>query len=287
MDPVSQLAARLSAASRNKAWDVYSAIDWPAALDADYWCMSPELVSLHGTEMFAELDEAQQRRLAFYEVVNFFSITLQGERPLVQGLSDRLYAPGNSEEVTDYLHHFLDEENRHMVMFGSFCRRYAGKVYPDKKLALPRKYAPGEKEVAIYVRAMVVEELGDYFNVRLERDDRVEPLVREINRLHHRDEARHLAFGRLQLADVWRRHTPGWSAETVQSFQKWLQDYLVSSWADFYNPSMYRDAGLEDAYAVRQRALSHPACRANRERASEKLIDYFVETGILDEAPAL
>ena len=63
-------------------------------------------------------------------------LTLQGERPLVAGISDRLYSKRVTADATEYLHHFLDEENKHMVMFGMFLNRYVGKVYPEKKIAL-------------------------------------------------------------------------------------------------------------------------------------------------------
>ena len=43
---------------------------------------------------------------------------------------------------------------------------------------------------------------------------------------------------------------PHWSQARREGFQSWLAQYLKSSWADFYNPSMYRDAGLAEAYAA-------------------------------------
>jgi P-aminobenzoate N-oxygenase AurF len=174
-----------------------------------------------------------------------------------------------------------------MVMFGEFCNRYVGRVYPEKKIVLPRKYEKGEEDVAFYCKVMVVEELGDYYNVAIEKDERVEPLVREVNRIHHIDEARHLAFGRRYLAELFERHAATWSAETLAGFRTWLAEYLKSSWGDYYNPTMYKDAGLPDAYKVRQQALTHPVCAAHRKRVSEKVVDYFLKHGLLAEAPTL
>ncbi|HUF80753.1 MAG TPA: diiron oxygenase, partial [Burkholderiales bacterium] len=208
MVTAAELATRLTGASRRKAWDVYSAFDWPAALDGTLWCLPPELISIHGTPYYDNLDEPQKKRLGLFEIGNFFSLVLQGERPLVQGLVHRLYLRSSGREITDYLHHFVDEENKHMVMFGEFCHRYIGKVYPEKKIVLGREYSKGEEEVAFFCKVMVVEELGDYYNVLIARDERVEPLVREINRVHHVDEARHLAFGRVHLAELFARHSP-------------------------------------------------------------------------------
>ena len=287
METVSELASRLTGASRRKSWDVYNSFEWPAALDASLWYMPPELISLYGTPAYDALDEPQRRRLSLFDLGNFFSLVLQGERPLVQGLVHRMYLKSSAREVTEYLHHFVDEENKHMVMFGEFCNRYVGKVYPEKKIALGREYSKGEEEVAFFCKVMVVEELGDYYNVMIDRDERVDPLVREVNRVHHRDEARHLAFGRVYLAELADRHMSQWSGDALAGFRSWLAEYLRSSWGDYYNPAAYRDAGLADSYELRQMALAHPACAAHRQRASDKLVTYFVKTGLLAEKPAL
>ena len=287
METASQLATRLSRASCKKFYDVYNAFEWPEQLQEGAWCMPPELISIYGTPVWDAMDEAQRKRLSLYEICNLFSLVLQGERLLVQGLAHRLYQSGNDKDITGYLHHFLDEENKHMVMFGEFCNRYIGKVYPEKKIALPREFAKGEEEVVFFCLAMVVEELGDYYNVVIEKDERCDPLVREINKVHHIDEARHLAFGRVYAAELFDRYSPQWSPETLAGFRQWLAGYLKSSWADYYNPTVYRDAGLADSYEIRQSALAHPACIEHRRKAAAKVVDYFVRTGMLAEAPEL
>ena len=53
--------------------------------------MSPELISLYGTEYYERLTETEQRRLSFHEINNFFSFVLLGERPLISGMTDRMY----------------------------------------------------------------------------------------------------------------------------------------------------------------------------------------------------
>ena len=64
-------------------------------------------------------------------------------------------------------------------------------------------------------------------------------------------------------------------------------DYFASSWTDFYNPSVYKDAGLGNPYEIRKLALDDPGCRAFRERASDKLVKFFLAHGFLSEAPTL
>lgn len=283
----SDVAVRLTKLSRERSWNVYTDIAWPEKLTGERYCMAPELMSIWNTPYWDTLSEEQRMRLSLYECANFFSLTLQGERPLVAGISDRLYSKRVTADATEYLHHFLDEENKHMVMFGMFLSRYVGKVYPEKKIALDRTYAKGEEEVMFFCKALVVEELGDYYNMQMMNDPRIEPIVRELNDLHHRDESRHIAFGRLHLRELAERWLAEWPDEVRVRVQTWLAQYLKSSWADFYNPSMYRDAGVPDAFNVRTAVLAHPASATLRNTASAKLVRLFVDSGLLTEVPSL
>ena len=174
-----------------------------------------------------------------------------------------------------------------MVMFGEFCNRYAGKEYPQGKIAFAKSYSKGEEDVTFFIKVQIVEEIGDYYNVALTRDERVDPFVREINSIHHIDEARHIVFGHRVLKKSWEEFSPKWPDEVIDNLRAWLAEYLKSSWTDFYNPRVYRDAGIPDAYEVRQAALRSPVCLEHRRRVSKKLIDYFLETGILLSEPSL
>jgi len=244
--------------------------------------MPPELSSLYGTDEWSSLDDEQRHRLSIFETANLFANTLHGEQFLVAGLSARLYGARVSAETTDYLHHFLDEENKHMVMFGLFCRKYAGRVYPDRSLELAKRYAPGEEEIAFYVMAMIIEDYGDHYNIRTMRDDSCDSLVREISELHHVDESRHLAFDRAYLAELAERWLPRWDEAQLSSFRAWLRAFQQATWGPYYNPSVYRDAGIPEPYEVRARVIAHPAQVAHRARVSAKLDRYFTKIGLLD-----
>jgi hypothetical protein len=287
MESSAALAKKLSEASVRKAWDVYSAFQWPESLTGHEWMMSPELTSLHGTPLWDGLSEDQRRLLSKWEVGNFFSLVLQGERPLVQGLVHRLYSKRSPEAITEYLHHFVDEENKHMVMFGTFCRRYLGKVYPEKKIITPAKMTKEEEEIVFYCKVLVVEELGDYYNIFMQKDERLHPIVRELNRVHHIDESRHLAFGREHLRSLCRAYLAHASEQDRQEMGQWLLDYIASSWADYYNPTMYKDAGLPNGYELHQFVMASPVCAEQRRRVSQKMIELFIDCGLLKEAPEL
>jgi hypothetical protein len=287
MQTTENIARKLTRASEKFFYDVATKIEWPETVDASEWTMSPELVSLYGTETWQKLDNAQRKKLAFHEVAGFFSLILHGERPLLEGMSHRMYAVEKNLDVLEYMHHFLDEENKHMMMFSGYLRRYVGKVYPEKKLAIARPMAKGEEDAAFFAKVLVVEELSDYYNTVMGQDDRLPKVIRDVNWTHHVDEARHIHFGRRYLNDIWEQNIAHWSAEEKQKFRGWLVDYVNASWRDFYNPSVYRDAGLPDPYGARDEALSSPVCRAHRQRASQKFLENLVDSGILAELPVL
>jgi hypothetical protein len=273
---------KLCDASVKDYFNPYSYLDWPQVLDMEQWFTSPELISLYGTDIYDNLSEAEKKRLSFYEAVNFFSLNIHGEKPLVEGLAKRLYKKGN-DEINDYLHHFLDEENRHMVYFGGFCMKYAGKVYAEKKFAFPREYEKGEEEFLFFAKALIFEEIVDAYNVIMSRDDRLAPIARQINLLHHRDEARHLVFGRQIVKELFSRYSKEWSGRV----REYISDYLMATWKEYYNPAVYRDCGLAASFDVQETAFNHAASRAHRRKISAGCVRYLLENGILDEEPAL
>jgi hypothetical protein len=274
-------AARLSAASRRAYQNPYEAITWPDAVDRDQWFTSPELISLYGTPAWDGLDERARRELSFWEAVNFYSLNIAGERALMEGLAARLYRPG-LEDVAEYLHHFLDEENKHSVWFATFCLRYAGKVYPERKVAFPRDYVEGEEDLLFFARVAVFEEIVDRYNVAMGRDDRLAAIARRINANHHAEEARHLVFGRRIVEHLWRRHSPGWAAETVAGVRAHLAAFVEATWREYYNPEVYRDAGFADPWAVARQAWEHPATVAHRRELGRTCLRVLRAAGVLE-----
>ncbi len=282
MSSLAQTVERLCKTSVANFIDPFSRLEWPDAMALDQWFMSPELISLYGTDEYAALSEAEAQRLSFYECINFFSLNINGERALIEGLTSRLYRDHTSV-MTPYLHHFVDEENKHMYYFGRFCTKYAGKVYRDKKLVFPREYAPGEEELLFFAKVMVFEELVDVYNRRMSKDERLVSLAREINWLHHFEETRHLSFGRLVVKELFEQYAPQWSAEVRNRVATYLAEYLVATWKEFYNPDAYRDAGFTDALAVRERAYANDAARAHRADVSARCIRVLRDAGIFTD----
>jgi hypothetical protein len=273
------VATRLSERSAEEASNPRMPLPWPPRMPAEAWCMSPELISIFGTPMWDALDESGRRRLAFLECSNFFALNIHGERALMEGIARRLYAR-DLAPYAHYLHHFLAEENQHMTWFGGFCQRYAGKIYPDRKLVLPREHAPGEEDLLFFARVLVFELIVDGYNQRMAKDGRLHPLVCEINRRHHEDESRHLAFGRLVVEDLWTRHSPRWAEEVREGVRQYMASYVEATWREYYNPDVYRDAGFSDPYQLARDAFAAPAARARRDEVQRRCVRILDEIGL-------
>ncbi|HVE62598.1 MAG TPA: diiron oxygenase, partial [Mycobacteriales bacterium] len=119
MDQLRATSRRLSDLSVRHSRSV-GVSGWPDTVERPQWFTSPQLVSLHGTSAWEALDEPARQELSFWEAVSFYSLNIHGERLLMAGLAQRLYRPG-LVDVSEYLHHFLAEENVHSVWFGTFC----------------------------------------------------------------------------------------------------------------------------------------------------------------------
>jgi len=286
MSEMAAIVDKLCRASEREYYNPYEALAWPDSVDMNEWYTTPQFISIYGTAAYEAMSEEARKKLSFFEAVNFFSLNIHGEKSLIEGLAKRLYAK-DTKPVSPYLHHFLDEENKHMIYFGGFCMRYAGKVYPDRKIVFDREYARGEEDFLFFVKVMIFEEIVDFYNVKMGLDENLNPVARQINMLHHRDEARHLVFGRKLVAELFDRFSPEWDAETLAGVREYLQGYLLTTWKEYYNPAVYKDAGLNEAYELQKSAMEHPVCRAHRAEVSKSCIKFLVDHSILLDAPVL
>ena len=254
-----EVAARLSAISRQDSYDPFLLFEWSDSLPVtDYW-MAPELMTCYGTQVWDEFTEEQKLTLSRWEAVNFFSLNVHLIRDLIGGVADRIYEtrfPG----LSDFFHDFISEENKHMWFFATFCLKYGGKVYPSGK-TFPAGSTDEEvlRDLMVFGRIMIAEELCDAYNIQMAEDTRLPALVQQINRVHHHDEARHIAFGRQMMRALAERAASTAGPEGLRVVGDYLARYEQVCLHAFYNPTVYADAGIEGGRRLRARLLEDPA----------------------------
>ncbi|MEE8306436.1 MAG: diiron oxygenase [Gammaproteobacteria bacterium] len=277
MDTLKKTVDKLCSASIEHYVNPFTYLQWPESRDPDAWYMPQELLSLHPTKQFIGLSEHDQRALSFFETVNFFSLNIHGEKHLIAELAKRLY---NAEhhQTTDYLQHFLDEENKHMTYFGGFCNRFAGKIYPSRKVEFPREYQPGEEDFLFFAKVLIFEEIVDVYNRRAGKDKRIAEIARNINWIHHLEESRHLAFGRELVAKLFNDYADAWGVPKQMELQEYLTGYLRATWREYYNPDVYVDVNLDQPFELATTAWA--AGDSHRQEVSAKLLRYFDRLGL-------
>jgi hypothetical protein len=110
-------------------------------------------------------------------------------------------------------------------------------------------------------------------------DQTLPPIAREINRVHHQDESRHVAFGRMIFVNLLDQVIKRDPAE-VPAIAEYLENYLQYSIGTLYNPAAYRDAGIPDALALRRRALAHPARMEAHEQVLKRTRKFLSKAGV-------
>lgn len=277
-----EVLGRLSEKSIEDYYNPYQQFQWPDRLDEDRMWMSPELLTPYGTPLFDELGEETLRRLAKWESINFYSLNVHGIRELLIEVVGRIHMPG-FEVPSDFFHHFIGEENEHMWFFAEFCRRYGGKIYGSTAMRADSVWEPEVENFLVFARILFFEELVDHYNSRMAQDSTLCDTIRDVNRIHHQDESRHIAFGRELVSLLHLRMREAVSAERLAEVEAYLKRYVVFSVNSLYNPHVYRDAGIADPLALRTALIADERRRAHERKAIRKPLAFFLKTGIFSD----
>jgi hypothetical protein len=279
---ISALLERITEMSVETYYNPYKMFEWPETLPDEQWWMTPELMTIANTRFAQEIPEKQRMALSKWESVHFYSLNVHGIRELLLEVVKRVQMPGYEEE-SEFFHHFIGEENEHMWFFATFCLKYGQKIYANKKLSFSIDDISADIEsFLVFSRILIFEEIVDYFNLRMGRDEALHPIIRQVNSIHHQDESRHIAFGREIVKKLFDHITATQPGEQVAKAQDYIKRYLVASIQSLYSPSVYRDAGIADPYALRTELLKDPGRRVADEKVLKRTLDFFHGNGIVE-----
>lgn len=281
LKPISTDLLRLETMAESDFYNPYTKFQWPDSVPLDQPWMSEDLVTLSGTEHWTALSRDQQLAVTRCEAVNFYSLNANGIRNLLGEIVLRIHTRAYAD-VSAYLHHFIDEENKHMWFFSKFCLLYGNKLYP----AMPHFGASALEDVceaagelAMFGRILIFEEMGDFFNVHIAKDEAVPHISREINRVHHQDESRHVACGR-QIFTQLLQQVKDEQPQDIPVLARYLEGYLEHTIGSLYNPAVYRDAGLAKPAELRRLLLEHPHRKSEHDRILARTRKFFDRSGV-------
>ncbi|MGH3360905.1 MAG: AurF N-oxygenase family protein [Nocardioides sp.] len=274
-DPVSD---RLLQSTARHAYDPVVDLDWDAPLEDGLWFMRPERMSLYGTALWEQLSEEQRIELSRHEVASISSVGLWFELILMQMMIRDLY---DADPRTQRMHYALTEvgdECRHSLMFGKAIDRCGVPAYgPAPRIhRLGRLFKTIGVGVSAYASILVAEEILDRWQRELIKDERVQPLVRMVSRVHVLEEARHMAFAREEV----ERMLP----ELTKPKRAWHQVLLAQTSfmvaRALVNPQIYAAVGLDPTEA-RRAALGNPHYQETMAWMGERVTGYLDDLGLI------
>ncbi|WP_340558043.1 AurF N-oxygenase family protein [Streptomyces sp. GSL17-111] len=273
-----EVAERLLEASRKHSFDPDRELDWDAPFEEGKWFWPPELVSLYDTPLWRRMPEEQRMDLARLEAASLASLGIWFEIILMQLLVRHIYDKPLTSSHVRYALTEIADECRHSMMFGRLITRGGSEPYPVSRTNhnMARVLKTVSTTPGSFACTLLGEEILDWMQRLTFPDERVQPLVRGVTRIHVVEEARHVRYAREEL----RRQmvtAPRWQ-QTLTRLSSGEAARVFS--VAFVNPQVYTDAGLDRREAVAQvRASAHR--REVMQAGAKRLTDFLDEIGVL------
>jgi len=266
-------AARLLDSSARNSYDPLLDIDWDAPLAEDKDYLPPERVSLYGTELWHRLSPEQRVELAKHEIGSIASVGLWTEIVLMQLLARYTGSAHAQYALTE-----IGDETRHSIMFAKALTRFGVPAYGPPTLV--RDLSPVFKNIvggaAMFAAVLVVEEMTDRLQRSTVDDERIQPLIRMVNRIHVIEEARHVRYAREELV----RELAGVSRPMLEVHRAVTAVVAVTVADILVNPKVYAAVGI-DPRQGRAAARANPHHRETRRWMAERIVDFLTEVGMI------
>jgi hypothetical protein len=273
---------RLLKSSARQSYDPEVDLDWDAPEVPGLWWMQPERMSLYGTKLWDTLDDEQRIELSKHEVGSIASVGLWFEILLMQVLLRDVYRNDPRADRTHYALTEIGDECRHSVMFGKAIGRFGVRAYgPRPQIRqLGRIFPLIAGGAGAYASILIGEEPVDRWQREQMNDERIQPLVRMVSRIHVLEEARHVTFARHELAQA----APKMSRAERLFQQTFTAQAAFVMMRSLVHPDVYAAVDIDPREGRRQ-ALGNPHYRETIAWMGEKVMPYLEEHGMIGAGP--
>jgi P-aminobenzoate N-oxygenase AurF len=269
---------RLLRSAAKLSFDPTVDVAWDAEQPADVFYAPPQYSSLYGTDLWEQLTLEQQVQLTKHEVASIASVGIWFEEILMQMLLRHAYDRDLTRKDTQWTLTEIADECRHSVMFATMIKAFGAPNYGVKRPTheLGRVFKAISNNVLTFAGTMYVEEILDSFQRDAMDDESVQPIVRQVSRIHVIEEARHISFAREESLRALAR-----SGRIRRTYNRLMIGLIVhEATTALINPRVYVEVGLDPALAAAA-ANDNPHWRATKTRAAAKVLAFFDECGLL------
>lgn len=250
---------RLNTASANKVIDPDT--DVPGTV-GEGPVIARSMLSVAGLDL--ELTDAQWTTLSREEMASIFDAGVRFEASLMANFGRSLtYRKDLTDPRVTYMLHEIGEETRHSRLFIRVIEQLqpqAKNPFTGRLFVLADRLFSGwvlRHDAAFMVMVLFGEEGPDLLQKLALDDPETDPFIKEVNRYHRAEEARHLSFGRMVVGELFAQ---------AGFFERFLIRHLAptigaSLFDSMVHPGVYATIGLP-------RWKTWNAARATPERAA-------------------
>ena len=271
-------AQRLLDSSARRWYDPELDIDWGAPLLPDAYCIPPHRVSLYGTPLWDRLSEPQRVLLSRHEAVSMASSGVWFELILLRLLARHLSTMDPTTAHVQYALTEIADECRHSIMFGRSISALGVRPYRPGRVPklLSAVLVHTGHGPSMFGAILLAEEILDRMQREAMVDERLQPMVRMVNRIHVLEEARHVRFAREQLL----REVAGRSKASMAYHRGVIANSALVVSRSLVHPQVYAAVGLDPRQA-RRAALGNPSYQATLAWAAERVVAFLREAGLV------
>jgi len=239
-----------------------------------------ELLSTAG--LGVELTPEQRRTLSREEIASITEAGIRFEAVLEAGFALQIVqTPDLVDPRTTYLLHEIGEETRHQRIFLRMLEELAPTARNPFVNRLTRALERrGVNRIItmpalLYVLVLGGEEIPDLFQKLAGEHPDTDPFVREVNRYHRQEEARHLSFARAMLPEIWER--AGFAERfAVRHVAPWVIGMMFDQ---IVHPGVYETVGLPAMETWKKVRVSDRR-RMLKAQATRPVLDAVVAAGV-------
>lgn len=191
-------------------WNAEEDLDWSIPMDRSEWLMPKEGASLMGSMLsMTGADDQTVRDASWDELSHLFSQLLHGEQAALQ-LCGQLTNVCPTMDQKWYAGSQVIDEVRHVEVFSKFLQRKMGVIHPidaTLKILLDKLLEAPTWKLKVLGMQTLFEGMAVGIMDQVHRAS-LNPLVQQMLRRVHQDEARHAAFGVLSMRRIVQESTP-------------------------------------------------------------------------------
>jgi len=214
---------RLYEKGKHGQWDAQTDLDWSTQVERTEWLLNPEASMLGNVCKMMGKDEATQKEATHDEVTYLLSQLLHGEQAALQ-LCGQLTNVCTEIDQKFYAASQVIDEARHIEVFAKYLSEKAGTIYPIggalKTLLDILLQAEGMQKKVLGMQTLF-EGMAVGIMDTLRRES-MNPLLSKMLHRVEQDEARHAAFGVLNMRRIVREV----DSSEMESMEDWAFEIL-------------------------------------------------------------